>query len=212
MREEFHYLGKNYPIVIVKKRNKNTYIRIKEGTVVVTTSYLVSKRKIYDLLEESRTKIEAMIDRDERKQSQKGKFFFLGKCYQVIEDGIHDLPVIEGKVIYVSTREFLESWLKEYTKELFFRRLKMLRESMEEKIPDCNLKIIPMKSRWGVCHIKECYVTLNSELICYDIKCLDYVIIHELCHFLEANHSKNFWRYVSKYCPDYKKIRLMLRS
>ena len=42
MREEFHYLGKNYPIVIVKKRNKNTYIRIKEGTVVVTTSYLVS--------------------------------------------------------------------------------------------------------------------------------------------------------------------------
>ena len=212
MKKEFNYLGKSYPIIIVKKRNKNTYIRIKDDSVVVTTSYLTSRGKIYNLIEKSRFKIYKMIDNMEKKKRREDQFFFLGKCYQVIEDSSSDLPVIEGEVIYVATREGLDIWLKEYTRKVFQSHLKILYEAMEEEIPDCNLIIRKMKSRWGVCNIKKGTVTLNSELIRYDVQCLDYVIVHELCHFLEANHSKNFWKYVLKYCPDYKEIRLMLRS
>ena len=46
-----------------------------------------------------------------------------------------------------------------------------------------------MKTRWGVCNIKDNSVTLNSKLIEYDIQALDYVIIHELSHFIHFNHS-----------------------
>ena len=69
-----------------------------------------------------------------------------------------------------------------------------------------------MTSRWGVCNIKNHNVTLNSELSKYDISALDYVIVHELSHFIHHNHSKDFWLLVSKYCPNYKDIRKMLRS
>ena len=69
-----------------------------------------------------------------------------------------------------------------------------------------------MKTRWGVCNIKNHNVTLNSELYKYDIECLDYVIVHELSHFIEANHSKEFWNQVAKYYPNYKEIRKKLND
>ncbi len=69
-----------------------------------------------------------------------------------------------------------------------------------------------MKTRWGVCNRASNTVTLNTNLIKYDISKLDYVIIHELSHFIHFNHSKAFWLTVSKYCPNYKIIRKELNS
>ena len=69
-----------------------------------------------------------------------------------------------------------------------------------------------MTTRWGVCNKKTKTITLNSELIKYSIDKLDYVIIHELSHFIHFNHSKEFWLLVSKYCPRYKEIRKELRD
>ena len=69
-----------------------------------------------------------------------------------------------------------------------------------------------MSTRWGVCNTKLKVVTLNTELIRYDITKLDYVIVHELSHLVYPNHSKDFWTLVSKYCSDYKKIRKELKD
>lgn len=55
-------------------------------------------------------------------------------------------------------------------------------------------------------------MTLNTELLKKDIKLLDYVIIHELCHFFEGNHGANFWHLVSLAYPNYKEARKELRS
>ena len=56
-----------------------------------------------------------------------------------------------------------------------------------------------MKRKWGYCNKREKLIKLNSELIKYSINEIDYVIVHELSHFIEFNHSKNFWKYVKKY-------------
>ena len=69
-----------------------------------------------------------------------------------------------------------------------------------------------MKSRWGVYNKLRHKVTLNSELIKYNIECLDYVIVHELSHAIHFDHSKDFWNLVSKYCSDYKSIRKQLKE
>ena len=82
----------------------------------------------------------------------------------------------------------------------------------EEQIPIPNLKIRKMTSRWGVCNIKNHNVTLNLELSKYNIECLNYVIVHELSHFIHPNHSKDFWFLVGKYYPNYKEIRKYLRN
>ena len=81
-----------------------------------------------------------------------------------------------------------------------------------EKIPVPNLKIRKMTSRWGVCNIKNYNVTLNYQLSKYNIRCLDYVIVHELSHFVYPNHSRNFWNLVGKYYPNYKECRKELKE
>ena len=69
-----------------------------------------------------------------------------------------------------------------------------------------------MTSRWGVCNIKNHNVTLNLELSKYDIMALDYVIVHELSHFIEMNHSSRFWNVVEANYPNYKKIRRIMKN
>ena len=95
---------------------------------------------------------------------------------------------------------------------IFKEHLEYWYNVFEEYIPSPNLKIRKMKSRWGVCNTKNKNVTLNYELYRWDIKCLDYVIVHELSHFIHPNHSSSFWKLVSKYCPNYKEIRKEMRS
>ena len=81
----------------------------------------------------------------------------------------------------------------------------------DENIPYPALKIRNMKTRWGVCN-KKGYITLNSNLIKYNISEIDYVIIHELSHYVHFNHSKEFWKTVSKYYPNYKKSKKVLNG
>ncbi len=68
-----------------------------------------------------------------------------------------------------------------------------------------------MKTRWGVCNQRDKSITLSLDLIKHSLEDIDYVIIHELSHFVFFNHSKYFWGDVFQYCPDYKKVRKILK-
>ena len=68
-----------------------------------------------------------------------------------------------------------------------------------------------MKTRWGVCNRSSNVITLNTELLKKEIDLIDYVIIHELCHFYEANHSSRFWKQVEKRYPKYKEARKRMK-
>jgi predicted metal-dependent hydrolase len=106
----------------------------------------------------------------------------------------------------------LEKWLNTSMDNLYLERYNYWYKMFEENIPYFKLKKRNMKTRWGVCNLKSNTITLNTNLIKYDIECLDYVIIHELSHLLEFNHSDNFWKIVSKYCKNYKKIKNKLKE
>lgn len=67
------------------------------------------------------------------------------------------------------------------------------------------------KGRWGSCsHINN--ISINYKLLQFEKKAIEYVVIHELCHIQEKNHSKKFWNLVSLYMPDYKKVEITLKS
>ena len=106
----------------------------------------------------------------------------------------------------------LDKWLINQMKEIFLKRLNYNYQLFNENIPYPKLKIRNMKTRWGVCNRSNFTVTLNSKLIRYSLEKLDYVIIHELSHFVHFNHSSAFWKIVSKYCPNYKMLRKQLNE
>lgn len=199
-------------VIIEKKNNKNTYIRVKEdNTIVVTTNYFVTKHQIKKMLDDNYNFLFKNLKRMERKQEQDEKFLLLGNEYNIIV--MTDTKVeIVGSNIYTPSIKKLDSWLKKEMKDLFLKRIDYYYNLFEEDIPYPNMRIRKMTTRWGVCNRKNNTVTLNSELIKYDITKLDYVVVHELSHFIFFNHSKDFWNLVSKYCPNYKQIRKELRN
>ncbi|PNK61891.1 M48 family peptidase [Psychrobacter sp. FDAARGOS_221] len=73
-----------------------------------------------------------------------------------------------------------------------------------------EMRIKKMKTRWGSCNTRAKRVWLSVYLSAYPIECTEYVIVHELCHLHQANHSPAFWREVKRSMPDYKHWHDML--
>ena len=199
-----------YNIEIIRKNNRNTYIRVRDGKIIVTTNYLTTKNSIINLINNNQSSIIKMINSDSKKQAKAEDFYYFGKKYDIIY-GFNDIEFNSNK-IYAPNKQKLDKYLNEDIKRIFKSRLDYWYNIFTEKIPIPNLKIRKMTSRWGVCNIKNHNVTLNYMLSKYDIKCLDYVIVHELSHFIYHNHSKDFWSLVSKYYPKYKECKKMLKE
>lgn len=73
-----------------------------------------------------------------------------------------------------------------------------------------KITIRSQKTRWGSCSHHN-NLNFNWRLILMPTEILDYVIIHELAHTVQHNHSKKFYEIVSRYCPHYKLLRKKLR-
>lgn len=204
--------GQEYEVVIIKKKNKNTYIRVKEDLkIYVTTNIFSSKNYIKSLLDNNIESIKNMIEQQKKQIKKKDYFYYLGEKYEVFVDDVDGIKFLDD-AIFVSEKKQLEKWIKEETLNLYKKQLDYYYNIFEEKIPYPKLKIRNMKTRWGVCNIRDNSVTLNSRLIEYDIEKLNYVIIHELSHFIHFNHSRDFWNLVSKYEPNYKRIRKEMKD
>lgn len=67
-----------------------------------------------------------------------------------------------------------------------------------------TLRIRKMKSRWGSCIPARGVITLNTRLMAYSRRCIEYVVMHEICHFLEPNHSAEFYKWLTRMMPDWQ--------
>lgn len=205
--------GKKYNVEVVKKNNKNTYLRVKDDlTILITTNFFTSKHSILRLLRDHEDDLRRMINRKCKEREKEENFYYLGKKYDIILVNTIKSVSLDDPYIYVKSKESLERWLKKETKRLFVERLDYWYQVFEEDIPYPKLKIRKMKTRWGVCNKRDNSVTLNSRLMKYDPATIDYVVVHELSHFIHFDHSRNFWNTVKKYYPAYKQVSKMLEE
>lgn len=66
------------------------------------------------------------------------------------------------------------------------------------------VRIRTMKSCWGSCLVNKGIITLNRKLLMQSRECIEYVVVHELCHFIHPNHSKEFYKFMEQFMPDWK--------
>jgi len=201
---------KNYlvDVEINRKNIKNLYVRVRNGRIIVNANTYTSDKYIRDLLERERTNIENMLEKEENRLQPKDKIYYLGEEYKYTYSNI--INIDENSYTGPSI-DIISEYLEKKSLNVFETRLNMLK-NMFKDLPEFKLKIRKMKTRWGVCNKKSMSITLNTELIHKDVSLIDYVIIHELCHFKYMDHSKDFWNEVEKYYPYYKLARERLKQ
>lgn len=140
---------------------------------------------------------------------EKNKIVYLGKTYQLIVDvGKRVLPpvVVEDDMIVVQcvnanlAEKILERWYRQQAKAVITGSLEYYRLRMN--LTYNELTIRDQKTRWGSCS-SEGNLNFSWRLILAPKAVLDYVVVHELAHLREMNHSDRFWKVVSDYFPDY---------
>jgi len=200
--------GIEFNVIIVRKRIKNIYFRVKEDlNIYVSANYLVTNSYIEKLLEQNKKDIIKMYNNMKDKVIEKSKIYYLGEELEFLESKRIKLDECYA---YGPSIEKINEYLKKNSIKVFTERLNRLRVMFND-LPDFKLRTRYMKTRWGVCNKSSMTVTLNTELIHKDVTLIDYVIIHELCHFKHMNHSSSFWKEVEKYYPYYKLDRKRLK-
>ena len=106
-------------------------------------------------------------------------------------------------------KSLIDKWYKDKFRLISRERLEALihKASWVENSP--SLKLMTMKKQWGSCSTKGNLI-LNPHLVKAPKECIDYVILHELCHIAEHNHSENFWRLLTQVMPNWKEVKARL--
>lgn len=101
-----------------------------------------------------------------------------------------------------SIKNVLNKWYKQQSIEFFTQRTQLFVNSFN--LPEVrSIKVRNMKARWGSCSTRS-EITYNIHLIKAEPECIDYVIIHELCHLLHPNHGSGFYKLQTKLNPYWK--------
>ena len=149
--------------------------------------------------------------------------FYLGRRYvlKVVEgsQGLTQVKMVRGKLL-VSLRRFdkakgrlvkslVQSWYLKRAEHIFAERLQTLlrQATWVTGMPKC--RIIAMQKQWGSCSVRGSLM-LNPHLVKAPKDCVDYVILHELCHIAEHNHSDRFWRLLTRAMPNWKEVKIRL--
>ena len=146
------------------------------------------------------------------------KITFKNKIYQIFGRRYVIRPRMRRRVIrvrvpgskkllgHLSAKDFKEN--KKKALELINERISYFNQSGEYPVGKVSIK--NQKTRWGSCSGKR-NLSFNYKLLFMPENLRDYIIIHELCHLKEMNHSQNFWNLVSEQVPNYKAIRRQIK-
>ncbi|MFT8973042.1 SprT family zinc-dependent metalloprotease [Zymomonas mobilis] len=212
-------------IHILRKEIKNLYIRLSpdDGSVVVSAPRKMKEATLRHILAgrmawiEKRQKCYQKAIEIKAQDRGEEAYWLWGEKYhlEIVSGSLQSkiLPMSPSRLqmhtAIAPSAEKKEKWLA-----LWFRA------QLEQAIPDLAArweKIIgvkvavwrvkTMKTLWGSCNVRAGRIWLNSELVKKPPECLEYVVVHEMVHLLEASHNRRFYAFMDRFLPDWKERR-----
>ena len=148
---------------------------------------------------------------------------FLGCDYRlmVVRGSVDRVTLAEDNLVVETSTEagevrlqaIVDAWYRQRAGEHFGMCAAACKQRMQaDGIHLPQITIRPMTSRWGSYSYRTGRISLNLNLIKTSLECIDYVIIHELCHIRVRHHGADFWKMVERYVPDHARLRKQLKS
>ena len=163
---------------------RNTYLRVKEPSFIqINTNIFFTKKDAETLIQRKKAWLEKNLEKIEENLLASDEFLFLGVKHKNYDD------------------RNLDSFYKDEAKKIIPPIVEKYSNIMN--LYPTSIKYRKNKRTWGSCNYKN-GLNFNTLLVKFPIEIIEYVVVHELAHIKEKNHSSRFWKLVEKYCPEYK--------
>ena len=215
---EIHYL-------LEQKQVKNLNLRVhKDCKVYVSANPDVPAEKVDDFvvskgayIRSAQRKFREMAQyASQPKQYVSGEtFYLLGRGIRlkvensmrdaISSDGIYLRLCVKDTEDFAKKQKMVTRYLDEQCRSIFGEIILETYPIFQKYgVPMPELRIRNMETRWGSCLAKKEIVTLNKRLLEAPRNCIEYVVMHEFCHFVHPNHSKQFYAFLTMLMPDWK--------
>lgn len=218
---------------ILKRKNvKNFNLRIKpDSSIIVSAPIVASVHDVDEFIIRKKNYIAKSLG--EIKQFEENgvdRQYISGEAYRLEGKNLRLKVISSNKNSIETDGVFLMLYVKDindtYTKSRLIKKFyesstrSVMNEVLDKyydifkkySIKKPALKIRSMSTRWGSCSAVKGIITLNSRLIEAPRNCIEYVVMHELCHLIHPNHSKQFYSFLSMQMPDWKERKCSLDS
>ena len=211
-------------VVISRSSRKSIAISVRQNLdVIVCVPKKTDDKAIYEILVQKQNWIQKKLEYFQNSKTifkvfgaitDGQKIYFLGNEVVVrIMNIDRNVVTFDGEVIaiyshFANAHNVLNKWVEGFAAQYFEERLNFCFERFLQKVP-CKfpvLKIRKMKKRWGSMSTSGVMV-LNLALVFTPSQCIDYVIMHEICHIKHMNHGKKFYELQGYFTPNYKEIK-----
>ena len=217
------------PIEVNKKNIKNMHLYVKppNGSVSVSAPLNMSDEAIerfvrtkFNWIRQQRVKFDDQPRQTERQYVSGEAFYVWGKQYylQTEYGNKNSLILLRDKAILTVRKEstaeqrenFIREWYREQLKTDIARLLPKWEGITGLKAAGWQTKY--MTTSWGTCNSKTGKIWLNLQLAKKTPECLEYVILHELCHLVEKKHNERFIAMMDKHMPMWREIKATLNG
>ena len=218
-------VDQNVSVKIVRtKRRKTASIQIRDGLIRAVVPNQISDFRVEALIKKRMPWIRKKLQEESKivipsiKEYVSGESLtYLGKNYRlkIITNSKRSVKLIGG-YIEVSVPKKSPSTIKNMLTQWYIdHAIERLKDKTDRYaniigVSPSTVSVRDYKSKWGSCS-SDGNISYNWRIIMSPHRIVDYIVIHELCHMLEHNHSKNFWQHVSNNCRDYKECRDWLK-
>lgn len=202
---------------VIYKHKKNISMRVRNGRLQISVPYHTPLSYIEECIQQYAHKLLPQIEQyqsyfDYRDQ---GYVYIFHQKFQIIHRSMnqklcqqHDHCLyVYHQNIQVCVEDYLKKILYAYIQE---KVIEYLAYDFDLDMPSIEIK--KYKGRWGSCYYKNNQIRFNLSLVHLEKELIDYVIVHELTHFLQPNHSTLFYQEIEKRMPDYKERQKRLKE
>ena len=209
---------------VIRSGRRTLSIEVKEDAeIIVRAPYRIPERDIKAFVEKKRPWIERSREKALRKHSQRPQrefidgedFLYLGKYYKLKVQHGRDRALVFDDAFTLSpdhaarAHEFFTDWYKDAARSVIKERAGMY--ATASSLRYSGIKITSARRTWGSC-TRRGTLNFSWRIAMAPVEVIDYVIVHELAHLAEMNHSKRFWAKVGEIFPGYKEQRSWLRD
>ncbi|GFP78038.1 M48 family metallopeptidase [Clostridium fungisolvens] len=216
---------------LIRSRRKTVAIEVKEDKIIIKCPYNCSKQYVDSLIDKNRAWIEethkkVMIKKSNKLTYKEGQnVYFMGVPYEIkVIRGTRNSLEFNGQefIFTIMSSQFdnnehseevrielMMAWFRKQGAEYLTKRTSDLAKQLGLTINKVYIKNV--RTIWGSCSTKN-NINYNIRLMSMPKEVIDYVVIHELCHLVQRNHSEKFWELVERVIPDYKQRRSFLKN